>query len=145
MRDFVTFATPMLVLGIFYCMYRTAILFAAWRPAAAVVWSTDYSEAQQSDDLWGFGFRRGWRLGDSRNGRLIEETVHYQDADGERHVAEVKRYVRAGWRPSGTHVIWYDTADPDKATAFGPFYWLTSGFGLGVALVLLLSTAMQMH
>ena len=52
---------------------------------------------------------RGWRITDGDNQRLIEETVHYEDEDGERHVAEVKRYVHAGWRPDGAHTIWYDT------------------------------------
>lgn len=145
MRDFITFAAPALGLGILYCVYRAATLFTAWRPAAAVVWSSDYSEAQQSDDRWGLGFRRGWRLTDGDNSRLIEETVHYRDEDGERRVAEVKRYVRRGWRPDGAHVIWYDTANPDCATAFGPGYWLFTALVLGVVLTMLISTVMQIR
>jgi hypothetical protein len=145
MRDFITFATPVLVLGILYCAYRAVTLFTAWRPAAAVVWSSDYTEDQQRDDFWGFGFRRGWRLTDGDNSRLIEETVHYQDEDGERHAAEVKRYVRRGWRPDGAHVIWYDRANPDSATAIGPGHWLFIALALGVALVMLINAAMQIH
>ncbi|HEX4693138.1 DUF3592 domain-containing protein [Sphingomonas sp.] len=143
MRDFITFATPALMLGLLYCLYRAATLFAAWRPAAAVVWGSDYTDAERRDDFWGFGTLRGWRITDGDHQRLIEETVHYQDADGEAHVTEVKRYVRAGWRPSGAHIVWYDTADPDRATALGPGYWLLSAGGLAVALVMLISTAMQ--
>ncbi|MES2097737.1 MAG: hypothetical protein V4459_13340 [Pseudomonadota bacterium] len=145
MRDFVTFAAPALMLGILYCLYRAVTLFAAWRPAAALVWSTDYSDAQQSDDRWGLGLKRGWRLTDGNNSRLVEETVHYQDENGERRVAEVKRYVRRGWRPDGAHIIWYDTADPDKATAIGPGHWLLIAFALGVALVVLINAVMQIR
>lgn len=131
------------MLGLLYCLYRAATLFAAWRPAAAVVWGSDYTDAERRDDFWGFGLLRGWRITDGDHQRLIEETVHYQDADGERHVAEVKRYVRAGWRPSNAHIVWYDTADPDRATALGPGHWLLSAAGLAVALVMLVTTATQ--
>ena len=141
-----TIATPALVLGLLYCLYRAATLLAAWRPAAAVVWSNDYSEAQQFDDRWGLGLKRGWHpFTDGNNSRLIGETVHYQDEHGERHVAEIKRRVRRGWRPDGAHVIWYDTANPDNATAFGPGHWLMSALTCGVLLVTLFSTALQLH
>jgi hypothetical protein len=96
MGDFITLAAPALTFALLYCLYRAVTLFAAWRPAAAVVWSSDYSDSEQRDDRWGFGLRRGWRPSDGDHQRLIEETVHYQDEHGERHVAEVKRYVRAG-------------------------------------------------
>lgn len=145
MRDFITFAAPALMLGLLYCVYRAVTLLTAWRPAAAVVWSTDYTDAEQSDDFWGFGFRRGWRLTDGDHQRLIEETVHYQDENGERHVAEIKRYVRAGWRPSGAHTIWYDSANPGNATGFGPGYWLLIAFSLAVTLVMLFNAAMQVR
>jgi hypothetical protein len=145
MRDFMTIITPALVLGVLYCVYRAAILFGSWRPAAAVVWSNDYTDAEQSDDRWGMGMKRGWRLTDGRGQRLIEEVVHYQDEHGDRHVAEVKRYVRAGWRPSGAHTIWYDSAAPDNATTFGPGYWLLSAFALSAVLVSLFSTAMRLN
>lgn len=145
MRDFITFAAPALMLGVLYCVYRAVTLFAAWRPAAATVWSTDYTEAEQRDDFWGLGMLRGWRITDGRDQRLIEETVHYQDEDGERHSADIKRYVRAGWRPSGAHTIWYDSADPDKATAFGPGYWLLNAFALAFMLAMLFNVAMKLH
>jgi len=140
-----TLATPALVLGIFYCVYRAAALFGGWRPAAALVWSSDYSDAQRSDDFWGYGMLRGWRWGDGNGQRLIEETVHYQDEHGDRHVAEVKRYVRAGWRPSNAHTIWYDAAAPDNATTFGPGYWLLTAFVLAALLVTLFTTAMRVQ
>jgi len=145
MRDFITFATPALMLGLLYCLYRAATLFAAWRPGAAVVWGSDYTDAERRDDFWGFGTLRGWRITDGDHQRLIEETVHYQDPNGEAHVAEVKRYVRAGWRPSGAHIVWYHTADPDRATALGPGHWLLCAAGLAVALVMLVDTAMKIH
>jgi hypothetical protein len=145
MRDFITFATPALVLAILYCVYRAVTLLTTWRPAAAVVWGSDYTETEQADDFWGFGFQRGWRLTDSDESRLIEETVHYQDEDGERRVASVNRYVRRGWQPDGAHVIWYDTADPNRATAFGPGYWLITAIALGVVLALLINAAIQLR
>jgi len=145
MRDLITFAAPALMLGVLYCLYRAATLLAAWKPAAAVVWATDYSDAERRDDFWGMGAVRGWRMTDGDHQRLIEETVHYQDDDGERHVAAVKRYVRAGWRPDGVHRIWYDSADPDRATAFGPSYWLMIAVALGFALATLMNAAMKVH
>ncbi|MBS0478590.1 MAG: DUF3592 domain-containing protein [Proteobacteria bacterium] len=145
MRDIITFAAPALMLGMLYCLYRAVTLFAAWKPAAAVVWATDYTDAERRDDFGGLGTLRGWRITDGRDQRLIEETVHYEDEDGERHTAEVKRYVRAGWRPDGAHTIWYDSADPSRATAFGPGYWLLSAAALGFALVMLVNAAMRGH
>jgi hypothetical protein len=145
MGDFITLAAPALMLGLLYCLYRAVTLFTAWRPAAAVVWSSDYSDAEQSDDRWGFGLRRGWRLSDGDHQRLIEETVRYQDEQGERHVAEVKRYVRAGWRPFGAHTIWYDTANPDHATAIGPGTWLVRAIALAAGLVTLIDLAMRVR
>lgn len=145
MGDVVTIAAPALMLGLLYCVYRAVTLFAAWRPAAAVVWSSDYTEAEQRDDRWGFGLRRGWRLTDGDHQRLIEETVHYLDDHGERHVAEVKRYVRAGWRPFGARTIWYDTANPEHATAIGPGSWLVRAVALGAGLVILVDAAMRVH
>ncbi|MDB5681463.1 MAG: hypothetical protein JWO16_1268 [Sphingomonas bacterium] len=145
MRDLITFAAPALMLGVLYCLYRAVTLFAAWRPAAAVVWATDYTDAERRDDFWGFGTLRGWRITDGDKQRLIEETVHYEDEDGERHVAEVKRYVHAGWRPDGVHTIWYDSADPDRATAFGPGYWLMIAVALAFVLITLMNAAMKIY
>ena len=145
MRDLITFAAPALMLGLLYCVYRAVTLFTAWRPAAAVVWSSDYTDAERRDDFWGFGTLRGWRLTDGDNQRLIEETVHYLDQHGDRHVAEVKRYVRAGWRPAGAHTIWYDTANPDNATAFGPGYWMLIAFALAAGLVTLIDLAIRVR
>ena len=145
MGDLVIFAAPALVLGILYCTYRALALFSGWRPTAAVVWSTDYPEEQQRDDFWGFGLWRGWRLSDGAHGRLIAETVHYRDEDGERHVADVKRYVRRGWRPNGAHVIWYDTADPNNATGIGPGHWLITAIALAIGLVAVIHAAMRIH
>jgi hypothetical protein len=145
MGDFITLAAPALMLGLLYCLYRAVMLFTAWRPAAAVVWSTDYSDVEQRDDRWGFGLRRGWRLSDGDHQRLIEETVHYQDEKGERHVAEVKRYVRAGWRPFGAHTIWYDAANPGHATAIGPGTWLVRAVALAAGLVMLVNLAIRVR
>lgn len=145
MRDLITFAAPALTLGMLYCLYRAVTLFTAWKPAAAVVWASDYTDAERRDDFWGFGTLRGWRITDGKRQRLIEETVHYQDEDGERHVAEIKRYVRAGWRAPGVHTIWYDSADPGRATGLGPGYWLLTAVALILVLVGLMDVAMRVH
>ena len=42
-------------------------------------------------------------------------------------------------------VIWYDTANPDNATAFGPGYWLLIAFALAAGLVTLIDTAIRIR
>jgi hypothetical protein len=145
MGDVITFAAPALMLGFLYCLYRAGTMWSGWRPAAAVVWSTDYTEDQQWDDRWGLGLVRGWRFGDGDHQRLIEEVVHYQDEDGNRHTAELKRYVQQGRQPDGAHVIWYDTANPEKVSASGPGSWLLCAAAVAAMLIGLINLGMQLH
>jgi hypothetical protein len=42
-------------------------------------------------------------------------------------------------------VIWYDTANPDNATAFGPGYWLLIAFALAAGLVMLIDAAIRIR
>ncbi len=145
MRDFITFAAPVLMLGLLYCLYRAVTMFGGWRPTAAIVWSTDYTEDQQWDDRWGLGLKRGWRFTDGDHQRLIEEVVHYQDDDGNRHSAELRRYVTQGRQPDGAHVIWYDTANPEKVSAFGPGRWLLCAGVVATTLASPINVAMHFH
>ena len=141
----VTVAAPALVLGLLYCGWRALRLLTGWRPAAAAELWSDYSELEQSDDRWGWGTRRGWHpFTDGDESRTIESTVAFEDASGERHRAQVRRYVRRGRRPDGAFVIWYDPSDPTRATSFGPLYWLLSAACLACALWTLLDAGMKL-
>lgn len=145
MLDLVTFAVPLLVLGTLYCLYRAVTLFIAWRPAAAMVRATDYGEVDQVADRWNWGVLHDWRLIDGEDVKRIDETVSYQDENGDHHVAAISRYVQRGARPDTTHLIWYDCANPGHATAFGPGFWLMIALGLVGALVLLFRVAFALH
>jgi hypothetical protein len=127
MKNAIVIAAPLLMLGLLYCCWRAFSLFRNWLPAAATVCQSDYSEFQQSDDFWHFGgtigTARGFRWGDAEDSRLIEDAVMFDDADGKRQHARVKRQVHRGWRPSSVYTIWY-----------GPGHWLLTAGALGCSL-----------
>ncbi|WP_421850654.1 hypothetical protein [Novosphingobium sp.] len=129
-------------LALVYCLFRALQLFGSWRPAAAIVWRSDYTEAQRSDDFWSFGFTIGtlrgfnWRDGD--HARLIEDEIRFTATDGREHRAMVQRRVRRGWTPSSSYVVWYDPADPVRVTAQGPSFWLLHALLLLVLIGLLI-------
>jgi hypothetical protein len=148
MIDLIVIAVPVLVLALLYCGWRGARMLLGWRPATASVMNSDYDRLQQQDDFWSFGFTaltsRGWNWRDGEHGRLIEDQIVYDDADGAHHRATVQRRVRRGWRPWTVYTIWYDPADPDKPTAFGPGHWFGLSLVWAVALVGLIGAGMQL-
>lgn len=121
MRDALVLSVPVLVLGILICCWRALYLVFSRRPAAAVVWRTDDSATE----------RHALRpLGDGKNGRVVDEVVHFEDSVGNRHVAQVRRRIWGSRRPLGVHLIWYDPKQPERATAVGPSRWLLKGMAL---------------
>lgn len=124
------------VAGFFYCLFRGLRMFGTMRPAAAMVWRSDYTESQRRDDFWSFGTigtQRGFNWQDGQNARLIEDEIRFTTADGRKHTALVQRRVRRGWTPSSNYVVWYDPANPARVTAMGPYAWfgyaLLAAFG----------------
>lgn len=127
MADLLVVAAPLLMLALLYCGWRGLSLLARWRPAAATVWRGDYGELEQLEDFWLKSDRatsRGWSPFDGEDRREIEEIVSFEDEAGTRHRAPIRRQVARGCRPDSVYIIWYDPADPRKATARGPWSWL---------------------
>ena len=146
--DLLIIAAPALMLAMLWCLWRAARLFFSWNPAAAHVRNSGYSELEQQDDYWHGDNRlatmRGWDWRDGEGSRSIEDEVTFDDADGNMRRAAIRRQVARGRRPDGIITIWYDPADPARATAFGPGSWalmallcaggLASLFALGMEL-----------
>ena len=147
METLLILAAPCLALATLYCLWRAAHLFVTWRPAAASVADSDYDEGQQQEDFWignSLMTSRGFSFRDGEHARLIEDRILFEDADGERHRATVKRRVRRGWRPWSVYIIWYDPEAPDeKVTAFGPGYWLLMALVWAALLALLFAAGMR--
>jgi hypothetical protein len=112
MRDALILAVPVLVLGILVCCWRTLYLAISRRPAAAVVWR---------DDVVG------------------DEVVHFEDVQGQRHVAQAPPRPWLSHGRSGAHIIWYDPRRPERVTAAGPGSWLLRGAALLLALTMILN------
>lgn len=127
MAGFLMLAALVAWLAFVVCVLRALRLFAGWMPAAATVWRSDYTENQQSDDFWSMGMTlfslRGWNWRDGDDTRYIEDEIRFHDQDGVERRTIVHRWVHRGWQPSGVYTVWYDAADPEKATVLGPFTW----------------------
>ena len=141
-------AAPCLMLAALYCLWRAAHMVMTWRPATANVVNSDYEEGQQQEDFWignSLLTSRGFSIRDGEHARLIEDRVVFEDADGERHRATVKRRVRRGWRPWSVYIVWYDPEAPaQRVTAFGPGYWALMALVWGLLLVVLFGAGMRM-
>lgn len=88
---------------------------------------------------------RGWRWRDGEHGRLIEDRIVFEDADGARHRATIDRRVRRGWKPCSVYTVWYDPAAPDaRVTSFGPGHWALLALVWGVGLAGLFGVGMQL-
>ena len=147
MADLLTAAAPLLMLALLYCGWRAGRLLLSWAPATATVWRSDYSELERQEDFWtqdDCRTARGWNLEDSADHREIDEIVTFEDRDGRRHRANVRRQVRRGWRPDGIYTIWYDPADPRRVAASGPASWLLAALLAGAALAWLFTAGAAM-
>jgi len=146
MREVLLIALPAAMAAAFWCGWR-ALALLGWRPAVASTPRTDYSELARMDDFWVgnplFTLRR-WNWRDGEHGRLIEDDIFFEDAQGLRHRATVKRRVRRGWRPFSVYTVWYDPADPARVTAFGPGHWLGLALAWGVMAAVIFSLGMRL-
>ncbi|MBB4615725.1 hypothetical protein [Novosphingobium taihuense] len=117
-----------LVLGLCWCLYRCATLLSGWQVAVAHVWRGGYSDLERLDDFFhpdmSIGTLRGFDIRDGEGSRWIEDEVVFETPDGQRIHAMVGRQVQRSWKPTGVFRIWYDRADPQRVTAYGPGYWL---------------------
>lgn len=114
--------------GIVFSVWRACALFDGWLPSAATVWRSDYTENQQSEDLWCAGMTaftsRGYNWRDGEDMRLIEDEIRFYTAEGLEVRAVVERRVHRGFRPAGVYTVWYKVADPHCVTANGPWAWI---------------------
>ena len=137
MADLLIVAAPLLMLAFLYCGWRAGRLFLGWRPAAATVWRSDYGELDRQEDFWlksDWETGRGWCPSDGEGQREIDEIVSFEDADGNRHRAPIRRRVARGWRPDSVYTVWYDPGDPRRATANGPGGWAGAALVAAAAL-----------
>lgn len=127
MADVLVLAALVCWLLFVFCLWQALRLLGTWQPAPAMVWRSDYSEGQQSEDFWSFGMTmftsRGWNWRDGEDTRYIEDEIRFRDRDGIERRALVHRWVHRGWKPAGAYTVWYDPADPSRATVLGPFTW----------------------
>lgn len=116
-----------LVLGLCWCLCRSATLLRGWQVAVAHVWRGGYSDLERLDDLvhmqQSIGTLRGFDIRDGEGKRWIEDEVVFETPEGQRIHALVGRQVQRSWRPSGVFRVWYDRTDPQRVTAYGPGYW----------------------
>ena len=141
MQNLLIFLAPCLVVAMLWCLWRAWTMLSGWRPVTASVLNSDYDEGQQQEDFWignSLMTTRGFSFRDGEHQRLIEDRICFEDEEGVRHRASVKRRARRGWRPWSHYIVWYDPAAPaERVSAFGPGYWLLMAlcWGVGLALV----------
>ena len=139
MRDLVIIAAPLLMLSLLYCVWRAQHLLRTWRPAAATLWKTDYSDTERADDC-NFQAMLGLPLlRIDPIGRLTLDDLVFTDAEGVRRRVAVQHRVPRGTERQSVCTIWYDPADPQhRVTASGPWRWLLRALKCGLALAALL-------
>lgn len=127
MADFILVALLCAWLFFVFSVWQVVRLLSGWRPAAAKVWRSDYTEAQQREDFWSAGMTaftsRGWNWRDGEDQRHVEDEIVYTPHDGRERRTLVTRQVHRGWTPDSVYTVWYDAADPDRVTTNGPLHW----------------------
>ena len=139
MRDLVIVASPLLMLGLLYCLWRAVELFRTWCPAVAIVWKTDYSDTERADDantqaMLGFPLLRIDPIG-----RMTMDDVVFTDLNGVQRKAAVLHRVARGTERVSARTIWYDPEDPQRrVTADGPARWVLRALKCGLVLAAML-------
>ena len=127
-----------LVLGLCWCLYRFASLLSGWQVSVAHVWRGGYSDLERLDDFvhmqQSIGTLRGFDIRDGEGKRWIEDEVVFETTEGERIHTMVGRQVQRSWKPTSVFRIWYDRADPQRVTAYGPGYWFAMAILTAAAL-----------
>jgi hypothetical protein len=114
------------------CFWLAWNRLSDWAPATAKRRGSDYGEAEQDQDRMAFGLMRNWRGTDSEGARRTRIDVVYADDSGAEHRATVTRYIHRGAILDGYFPVWYQKANPDRASSMGPFSFLLFGLLIGV-------------
>jgi hypothetical protein len=117
------------------CFWLAWNRLSDWRPATAKRRASDYSEAEQDQDRAMFGLMRNWRWTDSEGARRTRIDVVYADEEGSEHRATVTRYIHRGAILDAYFPVWYQKANPDRASSQGPLSFLLFGLLIGVSVV----------
>lgn len=119
------------------CFWLAWNRLSDWQPVVAQRRASDYRDAEQEQDREAFGLMRNWRWSDSDGMRRTRIDVVYADTDGIEHRATVTRYVHRGAILDGYFPVWYQKANPDRASSQGPLSFLLFGLLIGVGVVTL--------
>ncbi len=121
-----------LAIGVVLLTLRTAFLLLQRKPVLATVVGSSLSDSTR------YGHRRMQfaRIGDALSASDAPEPtesctirVRYH-VDGREYFKELRTVVRKGDRPEPTLMLWYDPADPGRATDKG-ISWLGLGIAVG--------------
>jgi hypothetical protein len=119
------------------CFWLAWNRLSDWQPVVARRRASDYRDAEQEQDREAFGLMRNWRWTDSDGMRRTRIDVVYADTDGIEHRATVTRYVHRGAILDGYFPVWYQKANPGRASSQGPLSFLLFGLLIGVGVVTL--------
>src|SRR4051794_17257276 len=124
------------------CFWLAWNRLSDWLPATARRRGSDYGDTEQDQDRAAFGLLRNWRWTDSEGARRTRIDVVYADSDGAEHRATVTRYIHCGAIVDAYFPVWYQKANPDRASSLGPLSFLLFGLLIGVSVVTLFHTLM---
>ncbi len=127
------------------CFWLAWARLSGWAPAVARRRASDYSDAEQDQDRAAFGLMRNWRWTDNDGRRRTHIDVVYQDAAGTERRASITRYIQRGSILDGYFPIWYEKANPDRASSIGPFSFLLLGLAIGVVVIELFRVMATTH
>ena len=136
---FVTLSAPALVLALLFSLYAAWSRLTRWRPVAARITGSDYSERERHWDR--FVHRDLLCEVEEEHGRWTSETLRWEDEAGVTRFAEHGRWTGRGDPAESARLMWYDPADPRRTSTAGPgTFLLAAGLSAG-ALALLLRVA----
>jgi hypothetical protein len=124
------------------CFWLAWNRLSDWRPVVAKRRASDYSDGEQDQDRAMFGLLRNWRWTDSEGARRTKIDVVYADEEGAEHRATVTRYIHRGAILDGYFPVWYQKANPDRASSQGPLSFLLFGLLIGVGVAELFRVTM---
>jgi hypothetical protein len=124
------------------CFWLAWNRLSDWAPATAKRRASDYSDAEQDQDRAFFGLTRNWRWTDSDGERRTHIDVIYADESGAEHRATITRYVHRGAIMDGYFPVWYNKANPNRASSLGPVSFLLFGLLIGAGVVQLFRVMM---
>ncbi len=126
MSMFMTLAAALALLVQFalWMVWRNLMI---WHPVDAHLSGHDYNQSKQERDN-AFRVPVGPLtvdlMGPQDDARITECWYRYCDEDGETHTVSLTDLVTRGYNPEASIMLWYDPANPDRCTRFGPGTWL---------------------